>query len=83
MPGLADALPADALPASHSTWKSAEVSYSGPRLEDNTPAGSPGSCFGRPATKSQITVVCTCQYKKDYKLSSECVQGLVGVLVSW
>ena len=48
----------DELLATHSAVESAKVCYAGPRLKDSASAGRPESCFGRPATESQITVSC-------------------------
>ena len=46
----------DALLATHCAMKSAKVCHAGQQLKDNASAGSLESCFGRPATESQITV---------------------------
>ena len=48
----------DALLATHSAVENAKVCYAGRRLKDSASASSPESCFGRPATQSQITVCC-------------------------
>ena len=48
----------DALLAIHYAVKSAKVSHASRRLKNNTSTSSLESCFGRPATESQITVCC-------------------------
>ena len=73
----------DVLLATHFAVESANWCYAGPRLEDSAPAGNPKCSFGRPATESQITAgqkdSVPINTKKEYKLSSECVEGLVQV----